>query len=168
VGHTHIHTHHHKKQGMALQQIPLGYARVGDGVFRSAYPARKTLGFISSLGLKSMVCLYPKDIQSDLREYAERNGIKLFEADVGVNKEPFIVMSTEAVASALSFMTDPANQPTLLFCSNGKVRTGCVVGCLRKLMGWSIVSILHELEQATDGEANLADQLFIEQFVASS
>ena len=145
-------------------QPPLGFGRVGDGVFRSAYPAKATLPFISTLELRSMVCLYPKDIHRDLREYAEQKNIKIFTADVGVNQEPFIVMSSLAVKSALDFISDSKNLPTLIFCTNGKVRTGCVVGCLRKQMGWSIISIVQELEQATDGECGIADQIFIEKF----
>jgi len=147
-----------------MLQLPLGFARVGEGIYRSAYPASKTLPFVKTLQLRSMVCLYPKDIRSDLREYAEQNGIKIIEADIGANQEPFIVMSTAAVSSALAVLSDPASHPVLVFCTSGKVRTGCVIGCLRKLMGWSIVTIVHELEHSTDGEASLADQIFVEQF----
>ena len=144
-------------------QIPLGFARVSAGVFRSAYPARSTLPFISTLKLKSMVCLFPKDIRSDLREYLQQNDIKLLEADVGINQEPFVAMSSRAVSSVLSFVANPCNLPALIFCTNGKVRTGCVVGCIRKMAGWSIISIIHELEQATDADSPL-DQSFIENF----
>lgn len=45
-----------------------------------------------------------------------------------------------------------------------QVRTGCLVGCLRKQQGWSLVSIIHELEQGSEGEAGLADASFIETF----
>lgn len=145
-------------------QIPLGFARVADSIFRSGYPAKKTLPFISTLGLRSMVCLYPKDVRNDLREYAEANGIYIFDADVGINQEPFIAMSTPVVTSVLEFIADPQNLPVMIFCTNGKIRTGCIVGCLRKQMGWSIISIMHELEQATDGDAGLADQVFIESY----
>lgn len=149
----------------ALHQLPLGFSRVADGVYRSAYPGTRTLPFLSSLNLRSLVCLNPKDVRSELRDYAKQHSLRLFEGDVGVNQEPFLVMSSFEVDSVLRFVSDPTNHPVLIFCTNGKVRTGTVVGCLRKQMGWSIVSIFHELEQATDGDATLADQLFIEQFL---
>lgn len=38
------------------------------------------------------------------------------------------------------------------------------MGCLRKQQGWSLVSIIHELEQGSEGEAGLADASFIETF----
>ena len=51
---------------------PLGFCHVHDNVYRSSYPATKSLSFISTLGLKSMVCLTPSDIKKDLREYCEK------------------------------------------------------------------------------------------------
>lgn len=173
--------------------IPLGFARVCDGVYRSAYPATKTLPFVDSLKLRSVVCLYPKDLRADLRAHLTERGIKMCEADVGANQEPFLVMSSSAVSAVLRFIDSEENRPVLIFCTNGKVRlmklftrdvrqharshstnspphhfsqvrTGCLVGCLRKQQGWSLVSIIHELEQGSEGEAGLADASFIETF----
>ena len=52
----------------------------------------------------------------------------------------------------------------LIFCTTGKSRTSCAVGCYRKQLGWSLVSIFHEFEQYCDGEGGVADFLFIENF----
>ena len=47
---------------------PLGFARLGDGIYRSAYPAPKSLRFVDSLHLRTMLCLAPGDVKKDLRE----------------------------------------------------------------------------------------------------
>jgi protein tyrosine/serine phosphatase len=62
------------------------------------------------------------------------------------------------------FFLDKSNHPVLLFCTTGKAKTSCSVGCLRKLHDWSLVSIFHEFEQYCDGEGGVADLLFIENF----
>ena len=52
--------------------VPLGFCRVHDNIYRSSYPSTKSLPFISTLGLKSMICLTPSDIKKELRDYCEK------------------------------------------------------------------------------------------------
>ena len=77
-------------------------------------------------------------------------------------------MDEQLVRTATKYILDKSNHPVLVFCTHGKVKTGVVVGCLRRHMGWSMVSIMHELEQfASDGfsnEAGLLDALFIQNY----
>eukprot|EP00428_Durinskia_dybowskii_P066570 CAMPEP_0170370714 /NCGR_PEP_ID=MMETSP0117_2-20130122/8654_1 /TAXON_ID=400756 /ORGANISM="Durinskia baltica, Strain CSIRO CS-38" /LENGTH=165 /DNA_ID=CAMNT_0010625499 /DNA_START=46 /DNA_END=543 /DNA_ORIENTATION=+ len=143
---------------------PLGFSKVQDGIYRSAYPAAKSLNFISQLNLKSMVCLNPNDIKPELEEYCNENLITLFKSDIKYNQDPFVVMSDCAMNDALDFALNPENQPTLLFCTTGKVRTGCAVGCLRKRTNWCMSSIIQEYEQYTDPESGLGDMHFIDAF----
>lgn len=98
-------------------------------LYRSGYPANKSLDYISTLGLKSMVSLInPAENRSDLKQYCKKNNITLLEADIGVNKEPFLSMKADVVASVIDHLEDSSNLPCLLFCSNGKLRTSCMVG----------------------------------------
>ena len=146
--------------------VPLGFALVtkiqGNEIYRSAYPANRTLPFVKTLGLKTMVCLTPSDIKQSLRDFARENGISLMEMDVGCNKEPFQAMNDKVVSEAVSLLVDPSQHPLLVFCTNGKVRTGCVVGCYRRLQGWALVSVIHEFEQYTDKEGGVSDLVFLE------
>lgn len=52
--------------------VPLGFCRVHDNIYRSSYPSTKSLPFISTLGLKSIICLTPSDIKKELRDYCEK------------------------------------------------------------------------------------------------
>ncbi len=82
---------------------PLSFSRVRDGIYRSAYPSKRTFPFIAKLNLKALICVNPSDIRSELRDYAAENSIKLFAVDIGHNQEPFIVMSEECVNQAVSY-----------------------------------------------------------------
>lgn len=124
--------------------VPLGFCKIYDNVYRSSYPATKSLPFIATLGLKSIICLTPSELKKELRDYCEKNSITIFEANVGYNQEPFIVMSESAVSEAIHIALDHAQRPSLIFCTTGKVKTGCVVACLRKHspFRWSTVSAI--------------------------
>lgn len=144
---------------------PLLYARVQDGVYRSAYPTKKSLDCIlKNLSLKSMVCLCPNELRTDLREFATNNNITLVEYNIGFNQEPFMSMLEEPVRNAVDFISDSNNHPILVFCLSGQKKTGCVIGCFRKRMNWSLTSALHEYEMFTDPEGTLSDMMFIENF----
>lgn len=83
---------------------PLSFSIVEDNIYRSSYPSNKTLPFLKTLNLRSLICLYPSDIRQDLRDFASKNNITLFEVNVGHNQEPFVVMSEAAVAGAIKFV----------------------------------------------------------------
>jgi len=84
--------------------IPLGFALVDTEIYRSAYPASKVQPFIETLNLKSMVCLAPNELKSDLRSFAKSKQIHIEEFDIKHNQEPFLLMSEAVVESALNFI----------------------------------------------------------------
>ena len=109
--------------------VPLGFAKVTPTVYRSGYPASKSLDFINSLGLKSIVSLINRsEVRQDLRNFCESNNIELVCYDVGVNKEPFLAMNTEAVCNVMKHLDHSSNLPCLIFCTNGKLRSAASGG----------------------------------------
>ena len=52
--------------------------------------------------------------------------------------------------------------PVLIHCNQGKHRTGCLVGCLRKVQRWSLVAIFDEYRLHAGRKARIVDQQFIE------
>lgn len=95
-------------------------------------------------------------------------------------------------------LTDVRNHPVLIHCKRGKVcniyllccslnskvrvpylnytsflsifqhRTGCLVGCLRKLQKWCLTSVFDEYQRFAAAKARVSDQRFMELFDASS
>lgn len=98
----------------------------------------------------------------------------------------------EGVADALRAVLDRRNHPTLIHCNKGKVhppskiqgaatkqlnptvpltlqlnmqhRTGCVVGCLRKIQQWGLTLIFDEYRRHSHPKSRALDQQFIELF----
>ena len=137
---------------------------VSEGIYRSSYPAPSTYPFLETLNLRTLVCLQPSDLKEELRIYCKDRGIDIFEAEVGINQEPFVFMNEEAVREAISKVLDPASHPVLFFCNNGRLRSSCVTGCIRKLNRWCLTSILAEFDKFVDDEGGVMDYRFMESF----
>jgi len=94
----------------------------------------------------------------------QSNSIQLLQFGVDGNKEPFVEINTEVMQAAVRACLDVRNHPVLIHCNKGKHRTGCLVGCMRKTMRWSITSIFDEYRRFAGTKARRADQEFIELF----
>lgn len=70
----------------------------------------------------------------------------------------------DAIREALKVILDVENHPLLIHCKRGKHRTGCLVGCLRRLQRWCLSSILDEYRSFAAAKARVSDQSFIELF----
>ncbi|RRT36571.1 hypothetical protein B296_00022032, partial [Ensete ventricosum] len=79
-------------------------------------------------------------------------------------QEPFANIPEDTIREALKVVLDVRNRPLLIHCKRGKHRTGCVVGCLRKLQRWCLTSIFDEYRRFAAAKARISDQRFIERF----
>ncbi|XP_021735268.1 probable tyrosine-protein phosphatase At1g05000 isoform X1 [Chenopodium quinoa] len=82
--------------------------------------------------------------------------------------EPFVNIPDAAIREALKVLLDVRNHPVLIHCKRGKHRTGCLVGCLRKLQKWCLSSIFDEYQRFAAAKARVSDQRFIELFDTSN
>ena len=88
--------------------------------------------------------------------------MQLLQFGVEGNKEPFDEIPEDSIRSALHAVLDRRNQPLLIHCNQGKHRTGCLVGCVRKAQRWSLVSIFDEYRLFAGNKARIVDQQFLE------
>jgi tyrosine-protein phosphatase SIW14 len=132
------------------------------GVFRSGYPTKKNFPFLRTLGLRSICYLCPEEYAQPNQKFCEEQGITLARFPMEGNKEPFVDIPELTVHRTLSFLADPVNHPVLIHCNKGKHRTGTICGCLRRLQGWSMVSIFQEYVRFAGDKARSGDQQFIE------
>ncbi|KAK9031421.1 hypothetical protein V6N11_032803 [Hibiscus sabdariffa] len=133
--------------GEELFVPPLNFAMVDNGVFRN---------------------LCPETYPEVNNEFLKANGIMLFQFGIDGCKEPFVNIPEETIREALNVVLDVKNHPVLIHCKRGKHRTGCVVGCLRKLQRWCLSSIFDEYQRFAAAKARVSDQRFIERFDISS
>ncbi|KAK3128665.1 hypothetical protein QOZ80_6BG0464930 [Eleusine coracana subsp. coracana] len=147
---------------------PLNFAMVDDGIFRSGFPEATNFQFLKSLNLRSIVYLCPEPYPETNTEFLDKNGIKLYQFGIEGRKEPFVNIPDEKIREALKVVLDPKNQPLLIHCKRGKHRTGCLVGCLRKLQKWCLSSVFDEYHRFAAAKARITDLRFMELFDVSS
>lgn len=153
-----------KKSIIGIYVPPENFARVCEGVYRSSFPRIENFQFLKSLGLKSILCLIPEDYPIENNKFNEKNGIKFYQIGLSGNKEPFVKIKPELVTEAIKIIIDPSNQPILIHCNRGKHRTGCIVGCIRKLQKWSHSMIFDEYRKFAYPKERPLDQQFIEMY----
>ncbi|OAY74158.1 putative tyrosine-protein phosphatase [Ananas comosus] len=109
-------------------------------------------------------CLCPEPYPEANMEFLHANGIRLFQFGIDGCKEPFVNIPEDTIREALKVVLDVRNHPILIHCKRGKHRTGCLVGCLRKLQRWCLSSIFDEYRRFAAAKARISDQRFIELF----
>ncbi|CAN8075982.1 unnamed protein product [Agarophyton chilense] len=146
---------------------PLNFAMVSPGVYRSGYPKIFNHSFLQSLGLKTLIYLCPEDCNEQNLAFYRQNGINVLQFGIPGNKEPFTDIPEPVIRDALEVLLDVRRHPLLIHCNKGKHRTGCLVGCLRKVQRWSLTSIFDEYRRFAGNKTRILDQQFIELFQTS-
>ncbi|KAL6975667.1 Tyrosine-protein phosphatase dsp1 [Sarracenia purpurea var. burkii] len=154
--------------GEELYIPPLNFAMVDNGIFRSGFPNPANFSFLQSIDLRSIICLCPEPYPEANAQFVKSNGIQLFQFGIDGSKEPFVSIPHNAIREALQVILDVNNHPLLIHCKRGKHRTGCLVGCLRKLQRWCLSSVFDEYQRFAAGKARVSDQRFMELFDISS
>ncbi|GAA5978900.1 hypothetical protein JCM10908_002727 [Rhodotorula pacifica] len=143
---------------------PENFATVSADLYRSSFPRKDHFPFLKSLGLKSVMVLVQEPYPEENAEFLEKEGIQLFQFGIPGNKEPFVSIPDDKVVAALTTILDKRNHPMLIHCNKGKHRTGCVVGCLRRIQSWSLTSIFDEYRRYSTPKSRAMDLQFIEAF----
>lgn len=143
---------------------PENFSMVESGVYRSAFPRSKNIPFLRSLGLRSVVALIPEDYPVHMTDFYAQCGVRLISHGLDGNKWPFKEIDESDIKKVLNDVMNPLNRPLLIHCNKGKHRTGSVVGCLRKLRGWALSSIVSEYMLFAAPKTRLEDQRYIEDF----
>ncbi len=143
---------------------PANFAQVHKGIFRSGFPTKKNFPFLAALKLKTIVYMCQEEYPPANLKFAQDQGIELKQFAVEGNKEPFTHLDAGVVSKTVEAVLDPANHPVLIHCNQGKHRTGCVVGCVRKRMNWSLASIFNEYRRFSRPKERFLDEQFIELF----
>lgn len=135
---------------------------VNSYVYRSSFPKKKHFPFLRTLGLRSVLTLILEEYPETNSTFLDQNGITFFQFGIPGNKEPFVSIPTDKITAALMTIMDRRNHPILIHCNKGKHRTGCLIGCLRKLQQWSLTTIFDEYRRFSWPKSRSMDQEFIE------
>lgn len=146
---------------------PYNFSVVESGVYRCSFPDSSNFSFIETLNLRSILCLCPDPYPEESLRFLQSKNIKLFQFGFQGTKEPSAV-SKDMITEALEVLLDVRNHPILIHCKHGKHRTGCVVGCYRKVKNWCLPCVLQEYQHFAGAKARPTDIKFIENYDASS
>ncbi|CAA7404994.1 unnamed protein product [Spirodela intermedia] len=147
---------------------PANFAMVDYGIYRSGFPEPANFGYLDSLGLRTIVYLCPEPYPEANADYVRSRGIRLCQFGIDGSKEPFVKISKDTMMHALRVLLDVRNHPILIHCKRGKHRTGCLVGCFRKLQSWCLASVFEEYQRHAAAKTRVSDLRFIEAFDISS
>ncbi|KAH0674094.1 hypothetical protein AABB24_007832 [Solanum stoloniferum] len=146
---------------------PNNFSAVEDNcIYRSGLPQPSNFPFLQSLNLRSIIYLCPEPYPEENLEFLRINNIKLFQFGIDGTKEPS-AMSSSAITEALKVITDVRNHPVLIHCKRGKHRTGCLVGCLRKLQNWCMSAVVEEYKHFAGTKWRETDVKFLEKYDVS-
>lgn len=141
---------------------PVNFAVVLPGLYRSGYPEKQDYPFMQGLQLKTIVTLVGKDLPDGYQEFISVNGIKHEVFDMAGTKKADIPLQT--MQSIIAIISNRKNYPLLIHCNQGKHRTGCVVGVLRKIQDWDIASIIREYKKFAEPKVRETDVEYITKF----
>lgn len=143
---------------------PTNFSMVEDGIFRSGFPQPANFRFLQTLNLRSIICLCPEPYPEENLKFLQSNDIRLFQFGIEGKTESSASIPRDTIMEALRILIDVRNHPVLIHCKRGKHRTGCLVGCLRKLQNWCLSSVLEEYKRFAGVKARITDMKFIESF----
>ncbi|KAI4310861.1 hypothetical protein MLD38_035808 [Melastoma candidum] len=144
---------------------PPNFCTVDDSIYRSGFPLPPHFPFLVSLRLHSIIYLCPEPYPEENLNFLESHDIRLFQFGIQGKRDPSVsFIPPEMVLEALKVLIDVRNHPVLIHCKRGKHRTGCLVGCLRKLQNWCLNSVFEEYQRFAGEKFRPTDMRFIEAF----
>jgi len=148
---------------------PANYGSVQHGaVFRSGFPQAQHTDFLESLHIRSILTLVDTELSEPYTRFISEFGIDHTRVLIAANKDGQVRATDDSICAALAFVLNPDNQPLYIHCNQGRHRTGCVVGCLRKLQQWPLDEILAEYRTYASPKTRSADIELITKFEPDS
>lgn len=127
---------------------PPNFCPVEPYLYRLGQPSAVNHPFLRELRLRTIVWAATEDPHEDLLAFADEQGISvqfvLLDDDDDYLHNPWDGLSEQAIGRALGIVANRNLYPLLVCCGMGRHRTGTVIGCLRRLQGWNLASVLEE------------------------
>ena len=149
---------------------PLNFAYVEKDFYRAAYPNQTNISFLLTLNLKTVVIPEQDEFSTILEDFTRDNDITLIvlqEKDAlrppRGNIHTSSPLAEDMIIKASNIVLDLSHYPLLVSCKDGRNFVGAIVGCVRKLQKWSLMSIFEEFRRFS-GTRQQQHEQFIELF----
>ncbi|XP_061342604.1 tyrosine-protein phosphatase DSP3-like [Gastrolobium bilobum] len=148
----------------AVLVAPCNFSMVEEGIYRSSFPQPSNFAFLKTLNLRSIIYLCTEPYPQQNLEFLRSHEIRLFHFGIEGKTDLSVSTVKDTIMDALKVLIDEKNHPVLIHCNRGKHRTGCVVGCLRKLRKWCLSSVYEEYQRFAGAKSRITDLRFLEEF----
>ena len=119
------------------------FGQVNAAYYRGSQPAGDDYAQLAAFGVKAVVDLQA-DGQADEQQLVEKAGMKFFRIPMTTHKAPTV----DELASFLTLVNNPANQPVYVHCAGGRHRTGVMTAAYRMTHdGWTADQAFKEMKQ---------------------
>lgn len=144
---------------------PERFGVIETGLFRSNFPMEANFRFLRTLGLRTAVNLTQERLVRPALAFFAEQDVRLLQLGEPASGEISNgVASDEQIKQALEIVLDASTYPLILMSSSGNHGVGLVVGCLRRLQGWSISTALDEYRSFAAPAARYMTEQAIELF----
>lgn len=159
----------HSKRLLEAKTPPEAFGLVAPGIYRSNALHPSHFSFLQSLHLKAVLVLSPEAPSRTITQFLHDQQIDLVHlghssGHAATSYASPWSLSEELIKDSLELLLDGSKSPLLILCTSGMHETGVLVGCLRKLQGWSITSIIMEYRLFAGTKARYAHEQFMELF----
>jgi tyrosine-protein phosphatase SIW14 len=103
------------------------FGRINEHFYRGAQPTAKDLADLAKMGIKTTIDLTDGDGNAEEQRLAESAGLRFFK--IAMNTR--VVPTAGQIATFLSIVNDPQNQPVYVHCVGGRHRTGVMTAVYR-------------------------------------
>ncbi|PXF49450.1 hypothetical protein BWQ96_00766 [Gracilariopsis chorda] len=145
---------------------PEKFSVVEQGLYRSALPRCENVAYVRSLQLRRVIVLSEQRIGRSMEKLLAQNNIMVSHIGLrgAMEDASWRPMPEEVVKESIEMMLSEENYP-LLVCDVGGVHVvGMVIGCLRRLTGWNLTSVVSEYRLFAGAKTRYVNEQFIELF----
>lgn len=120
------------------------FARISPGLYRSAQPTSLAWPVLKAMGIRTVIGL--RSHHAD-REEAAKVGIQFVDMGLTAGAAGSSAPPEDQIRKFFEIVLDPAKQPVLFHCAQGKDRTGTMAALYRiEVDGWPAVEAVQEME----------------------
>lgn len=133
-------------------------------IYRSSFPQDRNMNFMKTMRIRSVLTLVGTEPSPGFQQWMVGDNINQLTINLATNKNGKVNVTKASICQAVAFVEDSNNWPLYIHCNQGKHRTGCVVACYRKTLGWPLDEIIEEYRTYAGAKARDGDIEFIKLF----
>lgn len=159
---------HEQLKGTSQSQFlepPDSYGVVTESISRCGAISPANQSFIEIYQFKTVLFVSEDNPHRKIVEYMKKNNIKYTQINIYSRRAnlPWRTQLDELVKLSLEQLLDSNNYP-MLISSSSNVHLCTIIGCLRKMQGWNLCSIMEEFRRFTPEQPISTYKNYVEMF----